>query len=190
MPKPSEKQKILSQYEKSDEGVKYYFDMLPDILAGIQSPEPALAYCFQRIEAGQRICLYAILMRKHRTDSAITWNIIDDLDITRKNYTEIYDRIVGKSLDQSVIYILKDAVSVRDKITHGKDASRISVLKAVGVCLEYANAFNKAVHADVGFRPFGRLQGVTSSKRPQLDKNISHLVLKGLGLANLKEAKL
>lgn len=182
MPKPSNKQRVLNCFDTHDDGMRYFFDQLPDIINHVYSPEPALAYCFQRIESGQRVALYALLMRRFRTDATVAWSVIDGMDITRKSFPEHYETLAGAAISTNVASLLRDAVKVRDRITHGKQAQASEVLGAVISCLEYAAALNRQVRAHAGFAPFGRLQGVTSSRRPQLEKDISRLVIKGLGL--------
>jgi hypothetical protein len=183
MPKPSNKQRVINCFDSQDEGIRYFFDQLPDIINHVYSPEPALAYCFQRMESGQRVALYVLLMRKFRTDATVAWAVVDGMDITRKSFPEHYETLAGTAIGGGVTGLLTEAVKVRDRITHGKQAQTSDVLGAVIACLGYAAALNKQVRSDAGFAPFGRLQGVTSSRRPQLDKDISRLVIKGLGLA-------
>lgn len=182
MPRVSNRERALNKLAHATDTVRDYFWMLEELLEEISYPEPALAYCFQRIESGQRVSLYALLMRKYRTDSELAWEAVDRLDITRSNFPQFYEAISGRSYPHEIREILKPAEAVRDRITHGKDESEAEVLKAICTCLEYAEALNEKMFADVGFRPFGRLQGVTSSRRPQLEKDITRLVIRGLGL--------
>jgi hypothetical protein len=182
MPKAPLWAKNVSKLKGSSEGVRYYFWMLEELLENVSSPEPALAYCFQNIEYAQRVALYAILMRRYRTNSELTWKAIDDLDITRSNFPEFYQVFCGKKYPAALREKMKPAEAVRDKITHGREAATSEVHRAIGICLDFAEDLNVHMWKDVGFRPFGKLRGVTSSTRPQLEKEISHLVLKGLGL--------
>lgn len=186
MARISKKTKLIEQLGGCDAGVQYYFDLLEEILNHVSSPEPALAYCFQRIESAQRVSLYVLLMRIYRTDLQLTWKLIDDLDLTRKNFPQFYCEITGKTFDPALTESLKGAMKVRDRITHGKSANRTAVLDAIGDCIRYASALNAKIKADAGFAPFGSLKGVTSSKRPQLSKDISRLLIKGLGLGEPK----
>jgi hypothetical protein len=186
MPKPSLAARNLSKLRHASDGVQYYFWMLPELLENVSSPGPALAYCFQNIEYAQRRALYALLMRRFRTDSDVTWEAIDSLDITRSNFPDFYQSFSGKKFPKGLRDLMTPAETVRDNITHGRDASVTDVHRAIGICLDYAEQVNERMWLDVGFRPFGRLQGVTSSKRPQLNTEISHLVLKGLGLYRAK----
>lgn len=183
MPKLSQVQRAISRHNRCSVGLKNYFGMLDELLSKVSLPYPALAYCFQRIESAQRITLYALLMRKYRTNSDLAWNAIDRLDLTRSNYPDFYHALSGKRLDPKLREILKPAELARDKITHGKICKPSQVLEAIILCLDYAEAFDGAVYVQAGFRPFGPLRGVTSSKRPQLEREISRLVIKGLGLA-------
>jgi hypothetical protein len=172
---------VKSCFNAQTEGVQYYFGELLHIVDNVKSPEPALAYCFQRVEAAQRTALYALLMRKYRTDATVTWGIIDSLDITRKSFPVHYSQLTGHQIQDPVTAHLTQATAIRDRIMHGKKAAASDVLSAVISCLSYATALNAQVQADAGFAPFGKLRGVTSSRKPKLEKDISRLVLKGLG---------
>ena len=165
--------KIKKNFDAQEQGFQKYFVLLKELLEKISSPEPALAYCFQRIEFAQRNGLYALLMREYRTDSDLSWQVVDRLDVTR---------ISGKRLPSNLKLIIQPAESVRDDITHGRTKSKAEINKAILNCIEYAEALNAAFNNQVGFKPIGDLRGVTSKRgKPQLDKKISRVVLKGLG---------
>lgn len=183
MARTSTLNKIIDKLRIQDEGVQWYFALLPELLENISSSRPALAYCFQQIEGAQRVSIYALLMREYRTDSELTWVAVDRIDITRKNFPELFENISGKKLEQHGRSILEKAEKTRDHITHGRDASEAEVRLAILKCLEYVEFLNSEFGEKVGFRPVGQLRGVTSKRgRPQLDKKISRAVLKGLGL--------
>ncbi len=183
MPRASTRDKIVENLSAQDVGVRWYFALLPELLDNISSCRPALAYCFQQIEGAQRVSIYALLMREYRTDSELTWSAVDRIDITRKNFPELFESISGKALDRRGRGILETAEKTRDHITHGRDASEANVRAAILKCLEYVDFLNSEFQTKVGFRPVGQLRGVTSKRgRPQLDKKISRAVLRGLGL--------
>ena len=181
MARKSARAKIDENLAKQDEGLSWYFSVLPDVLDGVYTASPALAYCFQLIESGQRIGLYALIMREYRTDSELTWSAVDRIDITRKNFPVLFQRISGKKLGMAGRELIKPAESVRDAIMHGRDKTEVEIQEAILKCLEYAEYLNAEFFAKAGFRPFGKLQGVTGKKGiPQLPRKISQLVLDGL----------
>lgn len=181
MSRLSIRKKITLNLAQQDDGVRWYFDLLPELLDNISSCKPALAYCFQQIEAAQRAGLYALLMREYRTDSELTWKAVDRLDITRKNLSEFFERISGKQLDARGRTIIAAAESTRDAITHGREKSDAQIMTAIESCLEYAKFLNQEFDEKVGFRPVRQLRGVTSKRGVgQLDKKISKAVLTGL----------
>lgn len=183
MVKISERQKITDFLARLDKGAREYFLLLPELLDNISSSEPALAYCFQRIEMAQRVGLYALLMREYRTKSDLAWKSIDDLQIDRNSFSDHFKRISGKQLPENLRAKIKPAEAVRDRIMHGRTESRASIHRAVLLCLEYADLLNKQFQNKAGFKPFGQLRGVTSNRaRPQLDEKITLAVLAGLKL--------
>ena len=183
MPKISERSKITELLDSLDQGLQDYFGLLVELLDKVSSSEPALAYCFQRIEMAQRVGLYALLMREYRTNSEMAWAAVDALQIDRSSFGEHFKRISGKQLPDSLRTKIKPAELVRDRIMHGRSESRAQIHRAIFQCLEYAQLINRQFQTKVGFKPFGQLRGVTSNKaRAQLDEKISRAVLGGLKL--------
>ena len=181
MARKSARQKIDENLASQDEGLRWYFSILPEALDEVSTASPALAYAFQLIESGQRVGLYALIMREYRTNDELTWKAVDRIDITRSNFPLLFAKISGKKLDKAGRGVIKPAEEVRDAIMHGREKSEAEMQEAILRCLEYAEFLNDEFSAKVGFRPFGKLQGVTSKKGiPQLPRKISQLVLDGL----------
>lgn len=181
MANKSVRTKIDEKLASQDEGIKWYFSVLPEVLDNVSTASPALSYCFQLIEGAQRSGLYALIMREYRTDSELTWAAVDRLDITRKNFPVFFRNISGKTLDNSGRPIIEPAEKIRDAITHGRHKSEADIQRAIISCLEYVEFLNDQFFTKVGFRPVGPLRGVTSKKgAPTLPKNVTRLLLKGL----------
>lgn len=181
MGKKSIRTQIAENLASQDDGIKWYFSLLPEVLDNVSTPSPALSYCFQLIEAAQRVGLYALIMREYRTDSELTWRAIDTIDITRKNFPILFSNISGKKLDGSGRLIIEPAEKVRDAITHGRHKSEVEIQRAILACLQYATFLNGEFYTKVGFKPFGPLRGVTGKKgAPTLPKKVTRLVLIGL----------
>lgn len=183
MAKVSGRQKVDICFASLDKGLRDYFSLLPELLDKISSSEPALAYCFQRLEMGQRVGLYALLMREYRTNSRMTWDAVDAVDITRKSFPDLFRSISGKDLPSDLRDKIAPAEKVRDAIMHGRRETSAEILSAIVSCLRYAEYLNLHFQKKVGFKPFGPLRGVTSKKgKPQLEEKISRAVLTGLKL--------
>lgn len=182
MAKISTAEKVKLALANSDQKVRGYFPLLSELVENISSPEPALAYCFQRIEMAQRVSIYVLLMREYRTNSELAWKVVDKIDMTRSGFPEMYKEISGKTLPNHLRDLIKPAEKIRDDITHGRSKTAAQINSAICCCLVYANDMNTEFSENVGFSPFGDLRGVTSNKsRPQLEKRLTRLVLKGLG---------
>ncbi|MGB3846927.1 MAG: hypothetical protein WA940_13740 [Sphingopyxis sp.] len=185
MAKISERKKIDDYLSAQDQGLRDYFQILPELLDKISSSEPALAYCFQRIEMAQRVGLYALLMREYRTDSALAWDAVDRVDITRKSFPDLFKTISGKQLPGNFRDMIVPAEKVRDAIMHGRSETKAQIHQAILQCLKYAVALNGQFHEKCAFKPFGPLRGVTSKKgSPQLSEKISRAVLAGLKISS------
>lgn len=182
MARKSEREKIADWLNSADQALKDYFILLPELLDNISRKEPALTYCFQQIEMAKRNGLYCLLMREYRTDQNLTWRAVDKLDITRSNFSDIYRKISGKNLPSNLREKMALAEPKRDDIMHGRAVRRADVERSILQCLDYSQELNSVFFDQVGFRPFGSLQGITSKRgSPQLNTKISRAVLKGLG---------
>jgi hypothetical protein len=90
--------------------------------------------------------------------------------------------VTGNVLKDGVFKALRDAQSIRNKVTHGQDIGDTVIWKAVAGCLRYTEAFNQENLKKLGFNAFGSLQGVTSSpSKSSSSAEISELALRGLG---------
>jgi hypothetical protein len=182
MVRQSNRKKIENFIAAQDDGFRWYFDLLPELLDKITNRKPALAYVFQQLEAGQRVALYALLMREYRTNSRLAWAAVDGININRSDYPKLFERITGKSLKNKLRDQIAPAEKVRDAIMHGRDETSAEIETAILGCLKYAKLLNDEFQIKAGFKPFGKLRGVTGKKgKPQLDERISEAVIKGLG---------
>lgn len=186
MAKISERKKIDDCLGAQDQGLRDYFKLLPELLDKVSSSEPALAYCFQRIEMAQRNGLYALLMREYRTDSTLAWKAVDALNITRSSFPDLFKAISAKQLPSNLRTMILPAEKVRDAIMHGRSETKAQIHQAILQCLKYSIAINDQFQEKSGFRPFGPLRGVTSKKgSPQLSEKISRAVLAGLKISSM-----
>lgn len=182
MAKTSGRDKIKNNLAKQDDGVRWYFSLLDELIDNITSSEPALSYCFHLIEMAQRNALYALLMREYRTDANLTWSAVQNRTVTRKNFSELFEEICGQKLDSKSRNIIEPAEIVRDAIMHGRNRKQAEIHESILKCLEYVEFINDEFAKKVGFRPVGQLKGVTGKKgKPQLDTKTTRAVLKGLG---------
>lgn len=185
MAKISERKKIDDYLSAQDQGLRDYFQVLPELLDKVSSSEPALAYCFQRIEMAQRVGLYVLLMREYRTNSALAWAAVDRVNITRTSFPDLFKTISGKQLPANFRDMILPAEKVRDAIMHGRKETKAQINQAILQCLKYAVALNEQFQEKCAFKPFGPLRGVTSKKgSPQLSEKISHAVLAGLKISS------
>ena len=101
--------------------------------------------------------------------------------MTRDGFRDLYETTFAKRLEQPVANKIAEAEKVRDRILHGKTVSEADKRKAIVDILEYAEAFNAAVHDIARFKPFGSLRGF-KGRAKTLDKSTSRWILKGIGL--------
>jgi hypothetical protein len=181
MGRPTGSQRVLDKFLVCGDGVKFWFEDIPDIVGKLNNSGIALAYCFQKIESGHRRALYAGLLRKYRFDPDKTWETIDGHAIVLPDFIKFYDQATVKPLKANTFDSLKSAQKIRNKVTHGQVVGDTASWQAVLDCLKYADDFNIQNQKKSGFDVFGRLQGVTSSSSKSVSAEITELALQGLG---------
>jgi hypothetical protein len=181
MGRPSGSQNVLDKFLACGDGVKFWFEDIPEIVGKLNNSGIALAYCFQKIESGHRRALYAGLLRKYRFDPDKTWEMIDGHEIFLPDFVKFYAQATLKPLKENTFDSLKSAQKIRNKVTHGQAVGDVAIWQAVLDCLKYADDFNIQNQKKSGFDVFGRLQGVTSSSSKSVSAEITELALKGLG---------
>ena len=84
-----------------------------------------LAYMFSRLEQAHRMTLYCGIVKLHKADGMLVRQSLNDFDLTRKGFREMMPIVFGKKAPQCMER-LKKAEEVRDKVLHGKEATRRS----------------------------------------------------------------
>ena len=181
MARISARDKIDHYLADQDDQFKRYFDVLPEALDEVSTAIPALAYCFHLIESGQRMGLYALIVREYLTDTKMTMGAVDRIDITRANFPALFEKISGRKLKKEARKIIAPAEKIRDAIMHGRKKGEADIQNAILDCLQYARFLNDEFFEKARFKPFGSLQGVTSKRgATRLSSRVSRLVLDGL----------
>ena len=177
----SAQQQVINKYEATSKDVQEYFGELPDLLE-LENWEIALAYTFMLLERGYNRVLYCGVVKLHCAHKDVAQSIIDKQQITRKNYPELYENVMGHSIPPELLSELKAAERVRDRVVHGKKVERGDMRKAIIGILDYAEKTNEIIaKTDKSLRPFRRsLVGFKGTAQP-LDKKTTSWLLKGLG---------
>jgi hypothetical protein len=100
---------LRNLFETYDDGVRNYFDEFPALVQSEFSLDLILAYCFFRLEQGQRIALYCGARRLHKTESEITWRAIDGQRMTREGFQKYFQTIFGAAIPRDVQEIIEPA---------------------------------------------------------------------------------
>jgi hypothetical protein len=173
-------QKIFAGY---DDHVRGYFAEFGDLVDSRFSLEVLLAYCFFRLEQGQRMALYCGARRLHKTDSDLTWQGIEAQHLTREAFRRFFANIYGVDFPNAVQDVIEPAEAIRDRLMHGRGLDEAETREAICRVLFYASEFNAFLQGrGVGFRPFGDLRGFVG-RLEALDKPTSRWILKGMGFS-------
>jgi len=180
MPHPTTYLGLRNKYDGLTQEVRDYFEHLPLLLTNQMPYEVPLAYLFGRVERAHNMTLYCGIVRKHRTDSQKTFDVVSKEFITRKKFKEYFENIFGTPVDPSAHAHILACEKARDKAMHGKNPNDQEMRTAISGILDYAPAFNIFVENLVGLKPFGSLQGF-SGRAEKLSPATTVLVLRGLG---------
>lgn len=171
---------LTSYLEQAPNGVQKVFNDLPKLLNNMSLTVP-LAYMFARVEAIHVLTLYCGLVKIHQTNASMTWKILQEQRITRKNFQDFFSRVVGGELNDQTRELLEQAEKVRDKVIHGKGVIDAEKRNAVADLLDYAKAFDAEVFGMARFHPFGGdLRGFKGAGK-SFPQRTTRWILKGMG---------
>jgi len=144
-----------------------------------------IAYMFSRVERAHVMSLYCGLVKLHGVHKDLVWTAISNMDITRKNFPELYKTVYGRALSKELTQKMEHAIKARDEIIHGKERNvdEDEKLQAVMDILKYSELFNAQVSKLAGFTPFGNLTRFWEGREIQQTKEASRWILKGMGFA-------
>ena len=160
--------------------VTSFFGDLGNLIDSDFSLDISIAYAFFRIEQGQRQTLYCGARKLHRTESTLTWKAIDEHDMTRAGFRELFKTIYGYAISNPAKSHSTDAEKVRDDIMHGRSPTEAKKREAITKALHYAKEMNSHIQTKSGFKPFaGDLRGIVG-RLESLDKSTTRWILKGM----------
>jgi len=173
---------LRNLFDTFDNDIKTYFDEFRALVDSTFSLHVLLAYCFFRLEQGQRITLFCGARKLHKTDSELTWKAIDGHYMSRENFQRFFEVIFSAGIPAPIQEIIKPAEDIRDRLMHGRGLDEGEVREAISRVLHYASAINGFLDSrNAGFRTFvGDLRGFVG-RLEALDKSTSRWILKGMG---------
>lgn len=180
---------ITNQFRRAPGEIKFYFRYLTELVDLIGrrkcSWDVAIAYLFSRVERAHVMSLYCGVVKLHGVDKDLAWSAISNMDITRKNFPDLYETVYGRALSKELAQKMKHAIKVRDEIIHGKERNvdEYEKLQAVMDILKYSELFNAQVSSLAGFTPFGNLTRFWEGRKILQTKEASRWILKGMGFA-------
>ena len=136
---PAQRRTLRQLFDRMPAEVQTFFSDLGDLIDSNFDLDVAVTYAFFRIELGQRQTLYCGARKLHRTESAMTWQAIDDYDMTRSGFRELFKTIYGYTISSDAKKAMADAEKIRGDIMHGRAPSekkkREAITKAMHLSL-------------------------------------------------------
>lgn len=171
---------VRNRLTEAPSEVQRYFEPAAELIEHY-SGEVSLSYLFARLERGHLMSLYCGVVKLHRVDSTLAATAVERFENRRDEFRELFERIFGKRIPNSVIGKIEPAQEIRNNVLHGKKVEQRDYRMAIVSIIEYATDFNEVCSKLGGFRPFGSLQGFKGAAAA-MDKSTSRWVLKGIGL--------
>ncbi len=176
---PANRKGVVKRFNNAPKEVRDYFEYLPKLID--QFPwEISLSYLFARVEYSHNMTLYCGVVKLHQGQKDVVFNIVQKQQLTRANFAQLFETVIGKKIAPKVSAKIRDAEKVRDKVLHGKSVSEADLRKAVTRVIEYAESFNNLVKNTAGFKPFDDLRGFKGAGK-SLSKETTRWILKGMG---------
>ncbi len=173
------KRGLVIHFNKKPESVRTHFEHIPKLTEEFPL-EVVLAYVFMKLELAQHLAIYCGIVKLHKTNSDLTWDIVNRHHMTRGGFKDKYETVFGCQIPKGIASSLETAEDVRDRVVHGKQVSESDIRNAVGRVLDYADGFSSHVKAKAGFDPCGSLRGF-KGRAAGLDKSTTRWILRGMG---------
>ncbi|MDU7463082.1 hypothetical protein [Haemophilus haemolyticus] len=177
---------ILTKYQALPENIQKYFGHIPKLINDDYEYEIVIAYLFLKIEEGQNRLLYGGSVKCLGAEAEVATSIINYHHLKRNDFGKIYNNIFGCPLPENISKQLKKAENTRDRVVHGKKVKDDDLRDAIIDCFEYARLMNQEIATIAGFTPFGDMRGF-KGRAESLNKNVTRILLKGVGFEELKE---
>ena len=184
---PANYKQLLIHYESKPKEIKLYFGDPPKLVEQFVWEIP-ISYMFSKIEVAKRRTLHGGIVKIHRTDSALTAEMLDIDHMTRGRFRALFKIVFDKEIDQAILKKLSDAEAVRDRVAHGRRLNEAAARQCLADALDFSEELNEFVNGIAKFRPFADLRGFKGASAP-LSKDTTRWVLRGMGIpGNSKEA--
>ena len=171
---------LLSAFRAKPKSVRNYFvdfsSLVEDYEWGV-----SVSYVFARIEAVKHTTLYCGIVKLHRCNSELTWEMLNKDHLSRGRFWDLFQVVFGKRVPQPILDKLSSAEKMRDKVAHGKRQPDADIRTGLRDAFEFCEVFNDFVYSVGGFRPFGDLRGF-AGPREKLSKETTRWVLRGMGI--------
>jgi len=179
MQEPRTYRDVLEKFKKAPTFIQEYFKYLPDLVANFPW-DVSIGYLFTRIEYAKHMTIYCGILKLHSADSTLTWKAIENLQMTREQFINLFKIVFRQPIESSILKKLRDSENVRDMVVHGKNPHDSKIRKAMVDAIDFCIQFNDYVYKRAGFRPMAKLVGFKGRKK-SLDKSTTRWLLKGMG---------
>ena len=177
---------VLARHAQLPKDIQSWLDSVPELIEGYKW-EVSIAFVFMQIESMFHDALYRGLVKLHRTDSALTRELLDRDHFTRGRLKELFKTVFGVAIPSDVDDHLKAAETIRNRAIHGKRVTDAQARACLMAAFEFLEGFNRAVEAVAKFRPCGDGRGF-KGRAESLSKETSRWVLRGMGIPGGKTA--
>jgi hypothetical protein len=180
MSRQSDYRTVKNKFNDSSEEIQKYFEHLKILDDNSLPWDVRLAYVFYRVETAHNDTIYKALVKLHKTDSKLTWKVINSWNMRRDDFINKLEIIINEKMPDNIKKILREAEHIRDKVMHGKYPTDTEKRKAIMDILDYAELFNQFIQEKAGFKPFGG-EGRGKLTAEKLSIETSKWILKGMG---------
>lgn len=177
---------VLARLNALPRDIKSWFEIVPELVENYEWGV-SISYVFMNIEAIKHTTLYKGLVKRHRTDAALTWELLDKDHMGRSRFIELFKIVFDRPLLPEVLAHLAAAESIRDRVAHGKSLTGAQARSCLMEAFDFVEGFSKFVEQAGGFRPFGEGRGF-KGRGSSLNRETSRWVLRGMGIPPPKKA--
>jgi hypothetical protein len=172
---------VINYFDKLPQDIKLWLKEVPDLVQKYDY-EVSIALIFSRIESIKHIIIHRGLVKIHKTNSELTWEILELDHMSRDRFSKIFKTVFNCDIPKSTSDKIKLAERVRDKVMHGKSITGADARNALISSFEYLKEIDEFMQQhSSNIRPFGDGRGF-KGRAGTLTKDTTRWVLRGMGL--------
>src|SRR5438552_2791433 len=102
MAKKTTDKQVLKYFRGKPEELRKFFDAFEELVPEF-TWRVIVPYIFSRVEVAKHSTIYCAIVKLHKTDSDLTWQLVNDDHMSRGRFRELFKIVVGKDIPDALL---------------------------------------------------------------------------------------